>query len=100
MKEDIVKPDMKISGPAQGVSATHLDWTMVPYVRKSFYKHYKDGMRYINGNENFVLSDRDVISTDIENLDIYDCAPAYKYAYDQTKKEVHQAVEGMFHNLK
>ena len=22
-----------------GVSATHLDWTMVPYVRKSFYKH-------------------------------------------------------------
>ena len=23
-----------------GVAATHLDWTMVPYVRKSFYKHY------------------------------------------------------------
>ena len=31
-----------------GVSATHLDWTMVPYVRKSFYKHYKDGLKYIN----------------------------------------------------
>ena len=30
-----------------GVSATHLDWTMVPYVRKSFYKHYAEGMRYI-----------------------------------------------------
>ena len=28
-----------------GVSATHLDWTMVPYVRKSFYKHYLDGLR-------------------------------------------------------
>lgn len=28
-----------------GVSATHLDWTMVPYVRKSFYKHYMD---YVN----------------------------------------------------
>ena len=24
-----------------GVSATHLDWTMVPYVRKSFKKHLK-----------------------------------------------------------
>ena len=24
-----------------GVSATHLDWTMVPYVRKSFFKHWK-----------------------------------------------------------
>ena len=23
-----------------GVSATHLDWTLVPYVRKSFFKHY------------------------------------------------------------
>lgn len=23
-----------------GVSATHLDWTLVPYVRKSFMKHY------------------------------------------------------------
>jgi len=27
-----------------GVSATHLDWTMVPYVRKSFWKHFKDGL--------------------------------------------------------
>jgi hypothetical protein len=23
-----------------GVAATHLDWTMVPFVRKSFFKHY------------------------------------------------------------
>ena len=23
-----------------GVSASHLDWTMVPYIRKSFFKHY------------------------------------------------------------
>ena len=32
-----------------GVSATHLDWTMVPYVRKSFYKHLVDGYKYIAG---------------------------------------------------
>jgi ribonucleoside-triphosphate reductase len=30
-----------------GVSATHIDWTMVPYIRKSFYKHYIDGLKYI-----------------------------------------------------
>ena len=30
-----------------GVSATHLDWTMVPYVRLSFRKHYCDGLKYI-----------------------------------------------------
>ena len=32
-----------------GVSATHIDWTMVPYIRKSFYKHFKDGMKYVQG---------------------------------------------------
>lgn len=32
-----------------GVSASHLDWTMVPYVRKSFYKHFKDGLKYTEG---------------------------------------------------
>ena len=30
-----------------GVSATHIDWTMVPYVRKSFMKHFKDGLKYV-----------------------------------------------------
>ena len=30
-----------------GVAATHLDWTMVPYVRKSFWKHFKTGLKYI-----------------------------------------------------
>lgn len=30
-----------------GVSATHIDWTLVPYFRKSFFKHFKDGLKYI-----------------------------------------------------
>lgn len=30
-----------------GVAATHLDWTMIPYVRKSFFKHFKDGLKYV-----------------------------------------------------
>ena len=32
-----------------GVAATHLDWTMVPYVRMSFYKHFKDGLKWAEG---------------------------------------------------
>ena len=35
-----------------GVSATHLDWTMVLYVRKSFFKHYIDGLKYIENKHN------------------------------------------------
>ena len=30
-----------------GVAATHIDWTMIPYVRKSFKKHFKDYYLYV-----------------------------------------------------
>lgn len=29
-----------------GISSTHLDWTMVPYFRVSFFKHYINGLKY------------------------------------------------------
>ncbi len=81
-----------------GVSATHLDWTMVPYVRKSFWKHFKNGLHYIQG-EPFP----DDTSFDPElsiDADIYKVADdAYEYAIDMTTKECYQAVEGMYHNL-
>ena len=82
-----------------GVSASHLDWTMVPYVRKSFRKHYIDGLKYI---ENF--NDEDYFNHIPENAGIEDAEyksrpKAYRYALDMTEKETKQAVEGMYHNL-
>ena len=81
-----------------GVSATHLDWTMVPYVRKSFYKHWKDGMKYCEGIEGPAQITPE--NTSIEDK-FYTISyqNAYRYALDQTEKEVYQAVEGMYHNL-
>lgn len=32
-----------------GVSASHLDWTMVPFFRISFFKHYIKGLKYVAG---------------------------------------------------
>lgn len=29
-----------------GVAATHIDWTLEPYVRVSFFKHFLDGLKY------------------------------------------------------
>ena len=85
-----------------GVSASHIDWTMVPYVRKSFYKHFKDGVHYIEGKIIDALSD-DVDAKDIAiDGDFYkdlNCPNAYDYAMDMTWREIHQAVEGMYHNL-
>lgn len=31
-----------------GISATHLDWTLVPYFRISFFKHYISGLKYVS----------------------------------------------------
>ena len=84
-----------------GVSATHLDWTMVPYVRKSFYKHYKDGLKYINESLNPLYKEFTEKMNDTTPINEYtDVAPkAYQYAMDMTIKETQQAVEGMYHNL-
>lgn len=81
-----------------GVSATHLDWTMVPYVRKSFWKHFKDGLVYIQ-KEPRPTDDHFDPNCPID-AEIYKVADeAYKYALDMTTKECYQAVEGMYHNL-
>lgn len=95
-----------------GVSSTHLDWTMVPYVRRSFYKHFLDGVKYCQKGqmiglmgvyEDFDLSDAKEtwIKTQASiNDDVFiRNEMAYKYAMDMTIKEVHQAAEGLFHNL-
>lgn len=90
-----------------GVSATHLDWTMVPYVRKSFYKHFCDGLRYVelpdlyeNGALRFLIIREhysDTMSIKDESYKQY--SKAYNYAIDMTERELQQAVEGMYHNL-
>lgn len=86
-----------------GVSATHLDWTMVPYVRKSFYKHFKDGAKYLERDAFYDTVNSDYFWTQyvgIEDKDLKNEHPlAWNYAMDMTQKEVHQAVEGMYHNL-
>ncbi len=79
-----------------GVSASHLDWTMVPYVRLSFFKHYRDGMNYI---EEMELSEDYNEKMSIEDEKYKKFPRVYKYAMDKTEKELMQAVQGMYHNL-
>ena len=81
-----------------GVSATHLDWTMVPYVRKSFAKHFLDGIKWIcdNGVE---YDKRELSNLPIESAVYKEQPKAYDYAMDMTIRETYQAVEAMYHNL-
>ena len=80
-----------------GVSAGHLDWTMVPYIRKSFYKHYRDGVKFLN-NRDLDYNFYDSLSIDENDYKVYS-PEAYKYAMKMTERETKQAVEGMYHNL-
>ena len=84
-----------------GVSATHLDWTMVPYVRKSFYKHYKDAVLYIadcsDMDKDYILEElNNAMSIEDEKYKRY--FKLYKYAHNMTVNECKQAIEALYHN--
>ena len=81
-----------------GVSATHLDWTMVPYVRKSFAKHFLDGIKWICNN-GIVYDKEELYKLSIDSSLYKDQPKAYEYALQKTIDETNQAVEGMYHNL-
>ena len=88
-----------------GVSASHLDWTMVPYVRMSYYKHYKDVVDIIPfiKKKPTVENPRETSILD----EVYRGKHWYNFikryiamkASRLTNKELKQAVEGMMHNL-
>lgn len=92
-----------------GVSATHLDWTMVPYVRKSFTKHLRDGMKYFEDKSDYKLKrfnawlEKDMHkdgTVHFDDVDFQKLHPqSWEYAMDMALKEINQAVEGMYHNL-
>lgn len=84
-----------------GVSATHLDWTMVPYVRRSFAKYYEDGLWYLCGkrtDEEMRNQWRDGKAS-IADTSIFDNPEAFKYATDMIRRELKQSSEGLYHNL-
>lgn len=83
-----------------GVAATHLDWTMVPYVRLSFYKHYRDGLEYISKKDpGPKLSKEEAKQFSVDDTLFYGDLEAYNYAMKKITAELNQAVEGLYHNL-
>lgn len=82
-----------------GVAATHLDWTMVPYFRLSFCKHYFDGLRYIVNEVVEYPQKSKIREISVDDKTFYSNEIAYRYAMDKTIEELNQAVEGMYHNL-
>ena len=104
-----------------GVAAGHLDWSLVPYVRLSFYKHFMVGLKFVEnvGNDaiakfkkeffslpnddDFKFLEEDTIDKrkhiSIDNKIYRSYEKAYDYALSILKDEVFQSVEAMYSNL-
>lgn len=103
-----------------GVSASHIDHTMVPYVRKSFRKHYINAwikelsdfydidildMTHDELNKWVINKITDFyIDTKLNDSDFTFASKKLNKKLRQcalysTKKETYQAVEGLYHNL-
>lgn len=71
---------------------------MVPYVKKSFRKHYLDGLKYVEGINDYP-AEHIPNDASIEDAEYKSNSKAYRYALDMTQRELKQATEGLFHNL-
>lgn len=86
-----------------GVASCHIDYDLAPYVKKSFYKHYADGLKYLTGYDADHI--RDLISYAKEHdLSVEDdffasSEAVYVYAKEMMEREGQQAAQSLYHNL-
>jgi anaerobic ribonucleoside-triphosphate reductase len=84
-----------------GCGSAHIDYDLKPFVKKSFVKHFKDGLKYI---DELTQDDIDNIVNENEvklgNLELeMNFKKSFKYAVEKTDKEGLQASQGLYHNL-
>lgn len=80
-----------------GCASAHIDTDLAPFVKKSFFKHFRDGAKYIEHrelpedfNSDMSISDPRYVAF---SKDVTD------YAFDMLNKEGSQSAEGLYHNL-
>ena len=86
-----------------GVGTVHLDYDLAPFVKRSFYKHWQDGIKYIG--QVYIPDDVDVFQG-APDMSIEDYPKGsvnerhiYRYAIDMLNKEMKQSAEALYHNL-
>lgn len=89
-----------------GIASAHIDRDLAPFVKKSFVKHFKNGMKYIEQKEidkeleyflGFLKNNEENIHIDNDVFKKYE--KAYEYANDMLEREGKQSAEAMYHNL-
>lgn len=78
-----------------GVASAHIDYDLAPYVKKSFIKHFMDGLRWVEG-----CDETHILDIEMGNKKLADNHhKAYQYAMEMTEKECKQAAQALYHNL-
>lgn len=104
-----IKHNSRWYSPLQfgGVASAHIDYDLAPYVRISFLKHYKDGLKYCELRKSYDAFEKKFgkgvgetasIDADLNIFQAY-ASKAYQYAIDMLEKEGRQSCEALFHNL-
>ena len=81
-----------------GVGSIHLDYDLAPFVRMSFSKHFKDGLKWIE-HESEEYINHVPKSIGIEDGEAKYHKEAYKYAIEMLENEGAQSAQGLYHNL-
>lgn len=84
-----------------GVASAHIDYDLAPFVKKSFRKHYIEGLQWVDEtcDESMISELQSCEDWSIEDPR-YDKHPrAKKYAMSMLEKEGKQAAQGLYHNL-
>ena len=84
-----------------GCTIPYLDKTLVPYIIKSFKKHFRKGLKYIEKLDEKKVED--VINEgniEYSNKSLEERFPAgYSYAVDMTEESVKQAMQGLEYEI-
>ncbi|MCJ8341433.1 MAG: anaerobic ribonucleoside-triphosphate reductase [Cetobacterium sp.] len=84
-----------------GCSIPYLDRALIPYIKKSFKKHFKKGLKYVDrisedAIENILLSNEIDHSNSLLEKEY---SGAYNYACDLTEESVKQAMQGLEYEI-
>ena len=84
-----------------GCSIPYLDRALVPYIKKSFKKHFRKGLKYVERIPQEEV-DRVIEEGNIEysNLKLKEKYPlAYEYTCDLTRESIKQAMQGLEYEI-
>ena len=83
-----------------GCSIPYLDRALVPYIKKTFKKHFLRGVKYIDDLKEEQIEELKKENIEYSNLELKNKYPkTYEYSLDMTEESVKQAMQGLEYEI-